>query len=158
MKNKELYQKTVDILVQAYFNDTLEHSNCSACAVGNIIAANNGIEFERVIDTPLKVYWKGENHPSWDIVFSTAFGKQERTPEYYAGNAKDQIDSTGYAWQELAKVEYAFECAKRGRSNDEHMFNGLMAVIDVLDEIHENKDTEATTKTKARFKKELTTP
>lgn len=42
MKRPELYQKTVDILVKAYFDDTLQHGNCYACAVGNIIAGNCG--------------------------------------------------------------------------------------------------------------------
>ncbi len=40
MKNKSLYDKTVSILVDAYMNDTLQHGNCFACAVGNIVAAN----------------------------------------------------------------------------------------------------------------------
>jgi len=33
------FNDTVDILVKAYLNDTLEHGVCSACAVGNICLA-----------------------------------------------------------------------------------------------------------------------
>lgn len=44
MKNKELFDKTIGILVNAYLNDTLENANCHACAVGNLVATNCGYE------------------------------------------------------------------------------------------------------------------
>lgn len=46
------------------------------------------------------------------------------------------IDQTGYSEVELAKIEFAFESADEGSTEDENMFNGLMAVVDVLAEIH----------------------
>src|SRR5258706_8814339 len=45
MKNELLYNKTINILKEAYFNNTLQHNNCYACAVGNIIAGNMGLKF-----------------------------------------------------------------------------------------------------------------
>lgn len=156
MNNPELYKRTVDILVNAYFNDTLKHGHCHACAVGNIVAANCGIvniasnsEWIEKAIAPASL--------GWAEVFLTErlLSKQLRMPKMYRRikAAKYQIDSTGYTWQELAKIEYAFETAPNGGSNDEWMFNGLMAVIDVLDEIHDNKDSEVTTQTKKRFNK-----
>lgn len=136
MLKPELYQKTVDILVKAYFEDTLEHGNCSACAVGNIV------NYEKS-----KMSW------SWANVFCTSSRIQIVEPNNYEGAAKDEIDSTGYTWRELAKIEYAFETAPKGNSGDEWMFNGLMAVIDVLDQIHENTDNQVTATTKQRFQK-----
>jgi hypothetical protein len=136
MINEPLYRRTVDILVNAYFNDTLKHGDCFACAVGNIVN-----------------YGKPEQTSNWVGVFYTADMKQWIRPDQYEGYAKYEIDSTGYKWQELAKIEYAFESAPRGNSEDEWMFNGLMNVIDVLDDIHQNKDTEATKEVKKRFVK-----
>lgn len=136
MKNKELYNKTVDILVQAYFNDTLRHGDCKACAVGNLIQANGG--FNNFFTT-------------WTEVFITVYGEQAVNPTEYYGEAKREIDSTGYAWPDLAKIEKAFESANG--INDEKMFNGLMAVIEVLDQIHENTDQEVTKVSKQKFVK-----
>jgi hypothetical protein len=42
MIKEPLYHKTIGILVDAYFDDTLQHGNCSACAVGNLVAAAKG--------------------------------------------------------------------------------------------------------------------
>ena len=140
MIKEQLYNKTVDILVQAYFNDTLIHGNCASCAVGNIVAHNMGYTY-----TSDKKFWEC-SIPNWYDVF--------RAYQKYEGKAKKQIDSTGYTWQELAKVEKAFESAGKGNSGDDYMFNGLMAVIDVLDIIHENTDEKATTETKKRFVKQ----
>ena len=148
MKNKELYDRTVSILVDAYMNDTLKHGSCYACAVGNIIAANMGIEYQH------KQYWSGYDFPSWDNVFSTISSTKQQfiSPINYSGDAKKQIDSTGYSWQDLAKIEFAFEAASR---EGDRMFNGLMAVIEVLDILHENTDTTITTSSKQRFTKQL---
>ena len=132
MKNKELFEKTVGILVNAYQNDTLRHSMCSACAVGNIVAAN----LKYTINTTWCFSWV-EKPVNWWRVFMTSDGRQQITTIDYKGKAKEEIDSTGYTWKELAKIEYAFETASKGSNDDEWMFNGLLAVYDVLCEIHE---------------------
>lgn len=131
MKNKALFDKTIKILVNAYLSNTLVHNNCCACAVGNIIAANMQIKY----DPYLK--WVGKQL-AWSTVFVTMRSKTEQTqrPWAYTGNAKEQIDATGYTWQELALVESAFERAPLGNNNEERMFNGLMAVVDALCQIH----------------------
>jgi hypothetical protein len=161
MKNKELYDKTVDILVQAYFNDALESWDCTACAVGNIVAANMG--YRRKDGFVRK--WIDKNGQevdvAWSEVHTISFGETAMFEGCYKGLAKQQIDSTGYSFKETALIESAFEKGYGSREDNGHninpkkMFNGLMAVIDVLDQIHKNTDGEATNKTKQRFQKQL---
>lgn len=139
MKNQEQFDRTVQILVGAYLNNTLMHRNCHACAVGNLIAANLGIPYSKDLK------WIGRE-VAWKEVFVTFRYQiaQLKRPWAYCGEAKVQIDATGYTWQELAKMEYAFERAPMGHSRDEHMFNGLMAVVDVLAQIHELEENAKT--------------
>ncbi len=154
MQRPELYQKTVDILVQAYFNDTLEHGNPCGCAVGNIIAANLGKKITMVTPTHAsKLGWDGDKNSSglwYDCI--------RRPGDLLSNESKIEIKSSGYSVPEIIKIESAFEGARPSFRNkdDDTMFNGLMAVIEALDRIHENTDTELTTTTKKRFNKTLT--
>lgn len=130
---KPTFEKTVDILVKAYLNGTLKHSDCSACAVGNIVHGY-GVPLSKGCIEP------GKNNV-WKWVFYTERGSKIQTIDVcknrknFADGLK-VIDATGYDWHDLAKVEYAFETSPEGDSEDEHMLNGLMAVVDVLAEIH----------------------
>lgn len=138
MNNEQLYNKTVDILVQAYFNDTLQHEDCTKCAVGNIIAATSSI-------TDWTGFYIGYPSSSWYSLMHRSHGGVD--DEIYR-----QIERTGYTIDQLFLIEAAFE-RHGGDEHDHKMFNGLMAVIDVLDEIHENKDVLITTSVKQRFVK-----
>lgn len=134
---KATFEKTVSILVKSYLDDTLEHGNCAACAVGNIIAHNCGFE---MIYRFGSLNWKNE-FVKWSEVFRTwnEFGRNHHQTierDNYIGKAKSQIRSSGYSLKNLAKIEFAFETANKGKSKEEYMFNGLMAVVDVLAEIH----------------------
>lgn len=149
MIREKLYNKTVDILVQAYFNDTLKHNDCAMCAVGNIIAGNG---IRRELDWT-KYNSKEVNNRQWQFVFIGG----KHYPSEYKGNAKIAIDATGYTWQELSKIELAFERCEIGGSEENWMFNGLMSVIEVLDEIHQNTDDTITTQSKNKFNKQLNT-
>lgn len=140
MNNQEKFEDTINILVKAYQNNTLQKGDCNACAVGNIIANKCGILYTK------DLHWTTDL-PAWQYVFMTVFGNQEKNLNYYTGKAKEQIDSTGYTWQQLAKIEFAFESAPEGKTKDEEMFNGLMAVVDVLMEMHKiGKEKESSTK------------
>lgn len=118
------FNHSVSVLVQAYLNDTLEHGDCTACVVGNLIKAS-GYKLEKDYrDT--ETYWLRYieyKHRGW-------FG------QYDFRIALEQIASTGYTSAELDVIERAFEKAPIGNSEDDWMFNGLMAVVDVLAEIH----------------------
>lgn len=148
MQNETLYNKTVDILVQAYFNDTLIHQNACGCAVGNIIAANMGYSYRK---KHLGIWWADGRNPFWPYV--TCMGMF--TPAAYTGKSKIEIDSTGYSPMEIHLIESAFESVKIGAKD--RMFKALMAVIDVLDEIHGNTDAAATSATKQKFQRQLQT-
>jgi hypothetical protein len=150
----EIYKRTVDILFDAYFNDTLQHSNCCACAVGNIVAARCGFKLQALPNSygDRVVTWGGAHTPAWDDVFMTAYGKQFTWFDNYTDEAKTQIDSTGFIVAELAKIEYAFETANKGTSSEDWMFNGLVAVLEVLKEIHEvTEDEESAQRFKAHY-------
>lgn len=137
-----LYQRTTDILFQAYFNDTLKHNDCSKCPVALLILAGGGDKFSYWWDS-----YYGPNgieglEEAWSSVFLTRGPIQTIHPENYQGIAKQIIDSTGYTWQDLAKIEFAFESAPHGMNEDDHVYNGLVAVLEVLKEIHGISDTE----------------
>jgi hypothetical protein len=145
MIKPELYQRTIDILVDAYFNDTLKHGSCAACAVGNIISATNGIEIGKGT----------EGEPVW-VGAETSWYVELCVPTYVdaiSESVKVQVVNTGYSILDLVKIEDAFEAAEYTTDADTWMFDGLMNVIDVLDEIHQNKDTVTTSDAKKRFRK-----
>lgn len=138
MKNKELFNETVSTLVHAFMNNELEKGNCYACAVGNICK-----KAERITRVSRDV---------WLNVFCTSGNYQLVDSSGYRLSTKDLIDATGYTWQELAKIEFAFETntgisylkyhkyTKKEVAEDQ--FNGLMAVVDVLIDIHEGTEEE----------------
>lgn len=150
------FNHTVSVLVKAYMNDTLLHMDCAACAVGNIIAdslhckivsANKDLGYA-VRDH--KVWQRGNVtlEPIWQRVFFTPKpqGKQRKWPKKFKGYMQKQIEATGYTWVELAHIERAFESVPVVYNDgiqiaccinhDQWMLNGLMAVVDVLAEIH----------------------
>jgi hypothetical protein len=149
MINQKQYEWAVDVLVKAYVDGMLQHSNCHACAVGNMIADREGCGM--ALNENERLNWKN-GVPMWFKVFGTCSydSRQFKHPDQYHSEAKRQIDSTGYTWQELARIEYAFETGYKG---DDLMFAALMSVIDVLDDIHQ-VDQPTSTQCRARFKTE----
>ena len=123
MRNKKLFDETVAILVKAYMNETLEHGEPCACAVGNLIAAR-GIE------------------PSWGW-----YNYVRRYSKTSLGTK--EVNCTGYSAEEVRYIERAFEGRDiytqdlRDFSDDPDGYKGLMAVVDVLIEIHEGTEEEA---------------
>jgi len=141
------FEHTVNVLVKAYFTGTLVHQYCAACAVGNIIADAKGYKIQKV---GCGFSWV-EAYTQWENVFMTSYGEQEFDIQAYEYEAKNQIDSTGYSPEELARVEFAFETADgktEDLNDDKWMFNGLMAVVDVLADIH---GIDLTTKESAKL-------
>jgi hypothetical protein len=160
MNRPELYKKTVDILYDAYFNDTLEHDNCYACAVGNIIAANCGFRFNKHYPAEGRsLYWDG--HDPYTKVWPMNRDESVTLPAWYAHvkrhnsfnktKAIAEVRSTGYSNEDLNKIEDAFENADYNESDDVWMFNGLVAVLEMLKKIHEVTD-EPHTGNITRFK------
>lgn len=161
MNRPELYHRTVGILYTAYFNDTLQHGDCCACAVGNIVAANMGykIKSDRVklahspyyAEYPGFTYWEGpdgsilhypNNHhrsepTGWGAyVCSTPNTQFIRPDALKTPIVRSQIKATGYIPEEVALIERVFESAK-GETIEDRMFDGLCRVLDALEAIHE---------------------
>jgi hypothetical protein len=147
------FENSVSVLVKAYLNETLTHGDCLACAVGNLVsAACNYDPIDHLFASTFDIDggYKGKG---WAAVFCTIGDTDDDKRQYirqssYTGEAKEQIDATGYTWQQLAKIEKAFELAPKGKNDDEWMFNGLMSVVDVLAEIH---NVDLTTKESAKL-------
>lgn len=138
MKEQELFNKTIDVLVRAYQNNTLKHGSCAACAVGNLVG--HGMDYE--IIKGQEIWFVNKNgllvDTHWTEAFSTISGMQWRNFEAtHLKDVREQIESTGYPVEVLADIEYAFETAHKGSSEDDWMFNGLLAVYDVLCKYHE---------------------
>ena len=121
MKDPTLFNRTVDILAKAYFAGTLIHGSTCACAVGNLVAANGtwsyGGFWARVLLCPI---------PPLEC------------------EGQKQLDATGYTVSDLIRIEHAFEGVKMQAPcvPDEDGYLGLMAVLDVLFEIHEVEDDD----------------
>lgn len=150
MIKPELYKRTTDILYQSYFDDLLKHGDGCGCAVGNICAGNGVPRLESRYYADNDYY----NSASWMDVFSTINGRQLTWPERFDGypNVKRVIEATGYDWQQLAKIEFAFEAADKGETDEDYMFNGLVAVLEVLKEIHQVTDEDLLQSNNKRFK------
>lgn len=153
-KTTERFEKAYDALVQAFFKGTLGKGDCSACAVGNIVAAANGIDLK--INKTYGICESSGDNYSWGILFATSDGRQEcRTSAmvHTTGifdpsdpndikQALSILEPTGYSEEELAQVEYVFETnaqinlSRYRYCNQEEIiqdqYNGLCAVVDVL--------------------------
>lgn len=147
MKKQELFDKTVGILVKAYFGNTLEYSDCRACAIGNMIASNNDISIFRNEDNGFTCF--GGNSGGWNDVIVLGEGKLIRESSR-SEQSVTKLLSTGYSLIELAKIEERFYKGichndKWSDISDDINFNGMMAVVELLSEIHEATSEEAET-------------
>lgn len=148
------FNHTVNVLVQAFLSDTLEQCNCYACAVGNLVAAANGYKLvskEFTYGGLVKVRVAPE-HMRGDFSAELRGGHWYKIISIYHKSrnleinrsGQREIDSTGYSEEELTDIEQAFE-----QSSGE--FEGLMAVVDVLADIH-GVDLTVREESKALFK------
>ncbi len=151
MKTSKRFNNAISALVKGFFNETLAKGDCSACAVGNIVGESIG--YTPTLKDPSFCedrIFSPNSH--WADVFVSVEGHGQMIREYnYEGQAKENIDSTGYSWKELAKVEEIFELASKIHYENyrrftkeeilQDQYNGLMAVVDVLCEI-EGIDTK----------------
>lgn len=158
MSEQAKFDHTVQVLVQAYLNETLEKDNCQACAVGVLIAHAAGAVYVRKPNDyngdlhleaqPRIVDWLGAICTSEDC-------DQDLDKQVYLNqpNIKAAFDSTGYSFEQLARIEYTFVSNDGDdpmASDAERQYVGLMAVVDVLADIH-GLDLTAATQAKARF-------
>jgi len=131
MQREDLYYKTVDLLLDAYNSNQLEHGSCTKCAVGNL--CNNKTYWSQLFMTS-----KGFNGKLEQEFYEDAYTKSIK---------KDLLKITGYTWKELAEIEWAFESSIENteegysyyRNTDvkKGQFIGLTAVLNLLKEIHQ---------------------
>lgn len=137
--NRPTFSQTVDVLVKAYLNDTLEHGNYCACAVGNLIADAVGAEIV------LK-----HNHRNYASKYEWSHPEYSGDEWFLKINGcENQIKASGYSYSEIWVIEKAFESTRFMEGNDDEiMFMGLMAVVDVLASIH---NVDLSTKEQAKL-------
>jgi hypothetical protein len=140
------FDHSVGVLVRAYLNGDLQKGNCSACAVGNLIADAMHIELGRVAtpeysrgvlslrDDSYLVQWVG-THPGW---LGELKGCYQHDISFNA-----QLASTGYSREQLLLLEETFERPsslshqeRRDLSHAELVYRSLLAVVDALAQIH----------------------
>jgi hypothetical protein len=130
------FENSVAVLTKAYFNDTLQNCRCHSCAVGNLVASGIGVTVERAPDNGF-LTWSSEI-PYWSYFTDPSAGYY--TSPFNLEAATLQVAATGYTPQELVRIEIAFETAylkvSVRSSPQEMLYLGLMAVVDVLAEIH----------------------
>ena len=135
MNRPELFQKSVDTLLDAYNQQELRHHNCYACAVGNLlsdIAKEKGICISDWAEV-FVFYTNRKEQIKKSLEESVVrWGDDKRWQ-----NGMNLINSSGYTVEELMKIEYAFETAD---DEEEEQYKGLCAVLEALKEIHEKDD------------------
>lgn len=124
------FKQTVDKLIHWYLNDELQHGDCAHCVVGNLCGGHR--TWRHLFMTDSDVGIQLPLHPI-QFVFEMEGVKDK---DELIRKAHDLCRTTGYTVGELMQIEFAFEMAPRGSSEDDYMFNGLCAVVDVLAEIH----------------------
>ena len=135
MTEQAKFDRAVNVLVQAFLNDTLEHGSCTRCAVGNLVGAlaypgahevtgkNRGAEYA-LLSGELK-------HADWFNILRNGNAPWITSDEKRIG--EEQRAALGYSWQQIADIEAAFEST----SHNEHaMYDGMMAVVTELSLIH----------------------
>jgi hypothetical protein len=125
----EKFNHSVGVLVKAFFTNNLERMSCKKCAVGNLIEAAGGFK----LHPSLGIHWPAAIRGCHDL-----FDKDL---------AQAEISTTGYTGQQLREIENVF--MERGREDN---FIGLMAVVDVLADIH-GIDLEVKESAKLQFVK-----
>lgn len=143
MNRPELFEKSVNTLLDAYNNRILEHGRCYACAVGNLCSeAAQNLNVSNTIWN--NVFMTGSNAHK-QIFYIKEKLEDERQIEYE--KALKLISKTGYTVEELAAIEYAFESSiaddyERYTTRDKvkGQYIGLCAVLEVLKEIHEKEE------------------
>lgn len=140
------FEFAYNALVQAFFDGTLAKGTCTACAVGNMVAAANDFSIER-IETEDEIMFECDyTVEQWSNLFFTTSQRQWRrghaTKDEDVKIALSLIEKTGYSEDELAKIEFAFETHTQILSGIYHkhseqeiledQYNGLCAVFEVL--------------------------
>jgi hypothetical protein len=157
---KATFEKSVAILIKAYLNDTLRNGSCHSCAVGNLVADGLDISVIRLSITGALEWSAGIpqwGHVVWQLGISPSRSNLVK--------ASVQVAATGYSVKNLADIEHAFEKAYQnppaGAIREDLIYTGLLAVVQVLAEIHQVEPTSelaANAEFGRAYQSRLTTP
>jgi len=111
-------QELIDKLYHQQKNNNIFPENPWVCFVGTMVYLSLGItqnELKAIIEEEPDANAGYLN--SWTRVFCTVPNdldeegvyKQDINPDNYYGEAKRQIDSTGFSYSDLAKIEFLYE-------------------------------------------------
>lgn len=134
--------KAIDIFLDAINEGTLAKGNCCACAVGNLVAHGMNGKISRLENS----FNCNVKNNEWYNLFLTyvSSGQQDIRKENLDSPAVIAcIEATEFTWEELAKIEHAFEtntkiyyanyyCYTREKIREDQI-NGLAAVIKVME-------------------------
>jgi len=125
---KEVYDKSVDVLLDAYNKEELFHGDCNACAVGNLMGNSDKWKFITGVTDRVGNIW---------------------TPEDWCNEAESGrllISDSGLGVTELSDIEHAFEMSisndrsyytDKGEKKGQYL--GLVAVLDVMKDMVETE-------------------
>lgn len=141
----ERFQRAFNALTTAYFEGTLAKGHCCKCAVGNL--CNNTETWSYLFcssQSGQTIYYDGQ-------YLRNPFVNSPDDRVLIIKRALSEIAATGYTWQELAKVEEAFETNTKiwvskyeyhsEQAILEDQYNGLAAVFKVLCELDGIEDS-----------------
>ena len=134
MTEQEKFDRAVNILVQAFLNDTLEHGSCTRCAVGNLVAA---CAYPGAREAPGKARGLDYVLPNGQVKRADWFIMRNGSALWLSPDerriAEEQRAALGYSWQQIEDIEQAFE---KTSHNEHAMYDGMMAVVTELSLIH----------------------
>lgn len=141
MERKETFLHAFNALTRSYLDGTLFHSDCSACAVGNIMQQ----------PALFKIFKQGKGYTPVNMRWYSQLINYRRSRSNY----DDLV--CGYTFPEIDKIERAFENAEPYHGADPDGYKGLIAVLDVLFDIHKVQQQEGEPLRSAFLKEELET-
>ena len=143
-------ERAIDVFLDAINKGTLAKGKCSACAVGNLVAHGIGMEIDPIRLICVDIGGFNTNNTHWGDLFCTVEGRQfmfDINPDSH--DAMANIKSTEFTFEELAKIEFAFETSTQinGVRYKYHtkeevradQIKGLEAVIKVMLEFDDQK-------------------
>ena len=143
-------KEAIDVFLDALNKGTLAKGSCKACAVGNLVAHGLGGTIKRVE----KGYFTCDKpNDEWRHLFITGMGCQRKRINLLSDKRiVKNIKATSFTWQELAKIEYAFETNAKIDASDydffkdkeilEDQIKGLEAVVKVMLSFSQDEETD----------------
>ena len=136
MNRRELYQETVDIILDAYNQKKLIHGNPCRCFIGNIISSRANCDF---YSDNINPYWIQALtfHRSKLLAHDAHIFIEEHVKE-----GMKQIEKSGYTIEEVDRLEHVFEEEYEKEAFDSQ-YLGMVAALNELAKIHEADPIES---------------